>query len=204
MSITKKLFKNISNKKYLEILPNLNDDKAQAFTTLVLTLIALSFFGIFAISPTLSTIAQLRKQLSDNEIVYEKLQEKLNNLVILEQKYSLLENDLPVIFSAIPQKPNSPTLLGQIQTLDQESNIMLERIQSSQVELTKLKDDVSGYSSFAFSFDGQSLAYQEFLDLLSSLTNFDRIITIDSISTNFTEKDNALKISLRGKAYFKK
>jgi hypothetical protein len=62
---TNNIFANLYTSKYFEKLPDFKEKKIQAFITIALTLIALSFFAIFAINPTLSTIANLQKQSED-------------------------------------------------------------------------------------------------------------------------------------------
>ncbi|RJQ35882.1 hypothetical protein C4559_05990 [Candidatus Microgenomates bacterium] len=205
MNKQKNLLKSIYNKDYLKLLPDFKEERTQAFTTIALTLAAISIFGVFAISPTLSTIGNLKKQLDDNLFVEKKLEEKIANLSVLQLKYSLIEKDIPLILSLLPQKPNIPFFLGQLQSIAKSSNLNVTRIQSSQVDLTKPKDVLDKYSSFAFSLDGEASSYMEITDFLSKLLNFDRIITIDMLSiNNKTEKKDVLKFSLRGRAYFKK
>ena len=58
----KKNFKNL-NLAYIENVIDLKNKRAVQFTYLVLTIIALTFFGLFAINPTLSTIAKLQKEI---------------------------------------------------------------------------------------------------------------------------------------------
>lgn len=203
MKISKNILKNISRKKYLEILPGMREKRTQAFTALTFTLIALSFFGFFAINPTLSTIAQLKRQLSDSQIVDKKLGEKIVNLGLLYQEYSLLEKDLPPVLAAVPKNPKASLLIGQLQSLAQESNLTIKKIQSLQFELVQPKDSSANYSSFDFSFEGEALSYNDVTNFLSSLINFDRLITIENLSITSAGEGGALKISLKGKTYFK-
>ncbi|MDP3988202.1 MAG: type 4a pilus biogenesis protein PilO [Candidatus Levybacteria bacterium] len=203
MAVSKSFFK-ISKKNYLDLLPKIKEEKTQTFTTIALTLLALSFFGIFAISPTLSTIAQLKKQISDNLYVDKKLGEKITNLGILSQKYSALDADIPIVLAAVPQNSQAPLLLTQIEAMAQKNNLEVIRLQSYLVELTKIKEDPSDYSSFTFSIEGQASSYENIENFLSSLINFDRIISIDVISVSSRADKNAtLRISIRGKAFFK-
>lgn len=202
MRITQNIFKNLPRKGYLDIFPQLRQKRTQDFTTLVFTLIALSFFGFFAINPTLSTIAQLKKQLSDSRLVDKKLGEKIINLGLLREKYGLLENDVPLVLTALPQSPNAPLLIGKIQSLAKESNLTVKKIQSLAVELAKPKDALDNYASFVFALEAEVPSQSEVSDFLSSLINFDRIVTIDMLSITEGEGEK-LKISLQGKAYFK-
>lgn len=210
MKIDKEILKNIQNNKYLDLIPELKAKKAEDFLTLVLTFITLSFFGFFAISPTLSTITQLKKQLIDNVMVENQLEEKIKNLSLLQQQYSLLISDLPIVFSAIPQSPNPALFAAQIQSLSQITGTRISAFQTFPVQIEKSNDNnnlvqnTEEYSSYVFSIniEGPNKNVQSFID---SLINFDRIVTISNItlSKNYEISDN-VKLSLKGEIYFKK
>lgn len=198
------LFKSIKVQQYKELLPKFQEERTQAFTTLILSFIALSFFGFFAISPTLSKITELHKQLEDNIFTDEKLTEKINNLGMLYQKYNAITPELPVIYAAIPEKPEATTLLGQLQTISKRQEVNLTKLNTFQVELSKTDDGISKYSSFAFSLDAEG-SYDQLLAFASALGKFERIISIDSITINAsTNQEKSLVVNIRGKAYFKK
>lgn len=203
MQINKSLLKLLPNKKYLEMLPDFKQEKTQAFITLVLTLIALSIFVFFAISPTLSTIAQLKKELEDNTFVDQQLVQKIANLSLLGQKYSFITNDMPTVLSALPQKPTVPLLAAQIQSLAKKYNVKITRLQLFQVDIYPSVKNSDKSLSFAFSIEslGTSADLSVFL---SSLVNFERVITIDTLSLSKDSIRNELqKLSIRGRAYFK-
>lgn len=202
MRLTKDIFKKFPHKELVEISPFLKQKRVQVFTSLAFSLAALSFFGFFAINPTLSTIAQLKKQLSDSRLVDKKLGEKIINLGLLREKYSLLENDVPLVLTVLPQSPNAPLLIGKIQSLAKESNLTVKKIQSLAVELAKPNDALDNYASFVFALEAEAPSQSEVSNFLSSLINFDRIVTIDTLSLT-KEEGEKIKISLQGKAYFK-
>lgn len=197
-SITKQKIKN----RYLEIFPGLKDKNTKKFTTLILTMIALIIFGFFAINPTLSTIAHLKKELKDNKEVTEKLDQKIKNLSILQQKYSSLSDDLPKIFSSIPQTPDITTFIGQLQTLSTQENIVITRLQTFEVELPK--KDTSDYSQFTFSL-GIEGSYENLLNFMTEMSDFDRIVTFDNLSIGKAAgSENVLQLDIKGKVYFKR
>ena len=53
--------------KYFPTFPYLTSERSKKFFGIILTFCALSFFGFFAIKPTVSTILKLQKELSDTE-----------------------------------------------------------------------------------------------------------------------------------------
>ncbi len=193
--MNKNIFFGLPTYKYLEKVPALSEEKNKVFTEIILTFLALSVFGFFAINPTLSTIAQLKKQMSDAEYVNSKLQQKITNLSLLSGKYEALNQDLSIVLSALPKKPTVPLLTGQVRSLASESNINLQKIQVFQV-------DLSGKSSFTFSIDGEG-SYENIVKFLDAFVGFERVVTIDTLAITKGSKENQLpRLSLRAKAYF--
>lgn len=204
MQTPNKPLKNQQNIKYSEMFSNLKGERTQKFITIVLTLITLSLFGLFAINPTLSTIAKLQKELSDSEFVHQQLQIKINNLSLLQQQYSKIENDLPVIYSAIPQNPDVPILIAKIQEIAQNSNIKLNNLENFQVELFKQNLAKEKYYSYSFSFEGRG-SKGNIENFIEEIVNIDRIIDLDLVSVNkTTNPDGSLRLNIQGIAYYKK
>lgn len=201
---TKKIIKDIQASKYAAMLPDIKEEKTQKFTTTVLTILALIFFGLFAIEPTLSTIANLQKQISDNQFIDSKLQDKINGLSVLQQKYSNIQKDLPNIYASIPQKSQIPLLFGDLQAIANDSSVIINGIQSSQVNLSGTTNSIQKYTSFAFnlSISGE---YGNLKNFLSKIINMQRIITINNLSINKANIGNSttLQLNIQGNAYFK-
>lgn len=203
-SIPKKPFKLNIKESYLEgILPRFREDRVKAFLTLATTLIAISIFGLFAINPTLTTIAQLKKQLQDSQFVDQKLVQKIANLSALQQSYVQLQNNLPVIMSAIPISPQIPPFAAQIQSIAQSTHFQLDKIQTLPVEITP-DAPINGFLTFGFLLSGQgsNIAVTNFISLLQS---YDRLVTLDQFSIlRSTDNPNLFLLSIKGKTYFKK
>lgn len=197
--------KNISklkDNKYIALLPDFKKEKAQKISSIVFSLLALSFFGLFAIEPTLSTIAKLKKDLSDSKYVNEKLQEKISNLSSLQTKYNLLQNDIPIVLAAIPQNPQLPTLMGQIQSLSRQKNITINNLQSYEIEAANAKKPDKDFYSFSFVITGEG-SYTDIVNFLSSLTGMQRVITVDELLIGKASSANLLQFNMKGVAYFK-
>lgn len=201
MATVVETFKNLPKKTYLELVPRLKEEKTQAFTTVTLTFITLMLFGFFAINPTLSTIVKLQKELSDSRFVNKSLEEKITHLSLLQQKYNALERDIPIIINAVPKMPSAPLFVGQIQSLATSHNVTITNLQTLEVEFALARK--SEQRSFGFTIEVQG-SYEALSQFLSSLVNFERIVTVDTFSITRTSDQNAVpKLSLRGKTYFK-
>jgi Tfp pilus assembly protein PilO len=199
----KSIFNNLYTSKYFSNLPDFKEKRTQAYITIALTLVALSFFGLFAITPTISTIANLQKQKEDNTFVEEKLDQKKANLIALSNAYTSIEPNLPYVFSALPKTPDIPNFTGQLYALSKDTSVGISRIQTYQVELTKSSEGIQQFSSFSFNVDASG-TYANLNKYLQSLTKFNRIITLDSVSINKgPDKDSGLQMIIQGKAYFK-
>src|ERR1035437_6313866 len=124
--------------KYLELIPDLKKEKAQKYITIVLTLTTAIILGLFAINPTFSTIANLQKQIDDNKFVQQKLQQKINNLSVLQQKYNNLQSDLPVVYDAVPKTTEIPLFMAEAQSIANNTSLTLTSLQTSEVSLSQL------------------------------------------------------------------
>lgn len=197
------IIKAFSKKKYLDIFPKLKDARVQKITEITLTFIAIPVFGLFAISPTATTIAHLRKKLADNRFVYESLKEKNKNLITLQTKYSQIQKDVPLIVSSLP-KDQLPTLfIAQVQGLSQKYNFSLGAVQISSIDFFGPAKYTNTFFTFTTSGEG---TYENALLFLNALGNFDRITSIDAISIakSADKSKPTAQISVSGKAYFKK
>jgi len=197
--------KDIIKIKYFPKLPYLNEEQSQKFFTIVLTLLALSFFGFFAVNPTVSTILKLRKELSDSEFVHRELETKIINLSILRNKYDSLHFDLPIVTDAITTQPDVHILFAQIQAAGQRSNIKIKKLQNFEVEVLKnSKAPSKKYYSYSFAIAGSGL-FENISDFVSIISDMQRIINIDifSISSAAEQSNQPLEFNIQGTAFFK-
>ena len=198
----KKVFKGIKYEKYYkDILPYLKKQKNQEYFMVILTLGATIFFALFAINPTISTIVKLRKEIQDSKFVEAALTQKINNLSSLSTEFSQIQSDIPVVLDAIPEQPQAPTLIGQIQTIAQSSNVAIEKLDVSEVGLTE--EGASTSSKFSFELTGTS-TYESLDAFISDLILMQRIISLETISLTKNADSETLQLDLKGSAYYKK
>lgn len=216
MKLPKNYFSNLSTSKYreyLKLLPSMQQENTRIIVTLIFTFFAISFFGIFAINPTLSTIVNLRRQLSDSELVYESLKTKISNLSSLQQQYSQLSPDLPIVFEAVPQEVKAPTLLSQIIGLAKEKQVAIVSYENSDVQLFGSINPIADATqnqlvpgeedSYTFSLKAVG-TYENLMVFTKSLTQISRIIRIESLTISKDEKQNSLALDIDGRTYFRK
>jgi len=184
--------------KYLELIPDLKREKTQKYITIVLTLITAIVLGVFAINPTFSTIANLQKQIDDNNFVQQKLQQKINNLSILQQKYTNIQSDLPIVTDAVPTTTQIPLFVAEAQSVAKDTSLTLTSFQTSEVSLSE--PSVEKYASFDFTITANG-TYQNMLEFLDKITNFQRAVALKDII--LSTKNGALQLSFKGTVFFK-
>ena len=191
--------------KYFPTLPYLTPERSQKFFGIALTLCAISFFGFFAIRPTVSTILKLQKELSDNQFVFSQLETKIKNLSELRKQYSALQSDLSTVTSAITIQPDVHLLFAQIQSIAQTSNITIKKLQNSEVEvLRENKSADKNYYSYSFSIAGIG-SFENISKFVSTITSMERVVNIDVFSINSITEQNSqsLGFNIQGTAFFK-
>ena len=190
--------------KYLELIPELKSEKNEKLVMITLTIIAAIILGVFAINPTLSTITNLQKQVDDSKFFESKLSEKITNLSNLNQQYQNIQNDLPLVFDAVPKNSDIATLAATLQAITNNSKVKLINLQIQKAEISKKAVSSKEYSTYEFSATCEG-NYQDLILFLNNSINFQRILTINSISVvkSTTSTGIALQISISGNAYFK-
>jgi len=176
--------------------------KARVYTGIILSLVTIIFFVIFAIKPTLVTITQLFKQRKDQRIVADVLEKKITNLSQAQNEYLSIEPDLPIIDQALPQEPQATLLVKQIETLAHQSNVTISRLRLSEVHLEQTGLPKTEKQPLAFNFS----AFGDYANLkifLTSLFNLRRIVLVESFSFQKGIGENVnLSLNLTAKAWF--
>jgi Tfp pilus assembly protein PilO len=195
---------NVTKNKYLAGISNLESEKNQKYLGIILTFCALSFFGFFAIKPTVSKIFELQKEISDNQSVLEKLDTKIGSLAQLKNQYSDLQNDLPFVTNAITLQPEVSLLLGQIQSVGKTTNVTIKRLQNFEVQIIKSDNQQGDRYSYSFSVAGNG-SFENIQKFMQTLTNMDRIVNIETFSINNAVGQNpeSLEFNIQGTAFFK-
>lgn len=188
-------------KYYRDILPYFKEEKNQRYFMLMLTFGASIFFLLFAISPTLSTIANLNKQITDSKFVDEKLNTKIKNLSSLSQSYNDISDELPILDIAIPPKPNAPELEAQFQAVAQNSSSTILNLSVSAIDLGNKQATSSATFSFSIAIKGM---YDSLNAFMNGITNMQRAVTLDSINvSNSADDPSTLQAEIRGTAFYK-
>lgn len=195
----------IDNKRlksyYSKINPILRDERNIAYFMLILSLFSLSFFGAFALKPTLETITHLQKEVADSNKVYQSLQTKNKNLLILQDEYKKIQADLPIIYDVLPNQVNAPTFLLKVRTLATLNNLQITNLQIAKSPLSESENTNKAVASvFSLTATGP---YKNINDFLKRLSTLDRIVTFSNIgiTPGTSGTSDILTLKLTGKIY---
>lgn len=188
-------------REYLKLLPDMKKESTRTFVMLVLTFGALSFFGIFAINPTLSTIADLQKQISDDQSVDQQLKTKIDNLSSLEQQYTQFGTTLDTIYNAVPQTADAPLLSAQLGALAKKHSLSITNFRIAEVQLATMQKNPR-VQSFTFTLQATG-NYTDMINFSSELATLNRIITVESMEIGRDSQTNNVELTLVAREYFK-
>jgi Tfp pilus assembly protein PilO len=193
----KSSYKSITE-KYYKTRNESDRQKIIAYLYITISLFTLSFFGFFAIRPTIVTIVNLDKQLKDNREVLEKIKQKQDDLSKLTREYEAMTSDLNLIKKAIPSSANMPYLSRQIETVALRNNVKLTSLDFGSVDVGETNPD--GLLSFTVSItaEGNEKDVNLFIRDISSM---DRILGFERFSTGKTRKSEFGGV-IAMKAYF--
>ncbi len=179
------------------------------YTGLTLTLLTIAFFGVFALKPTIVTIASLVKEQQSKKQIDRELQTKINALASAQANYTLMENSLPLVDDALPAEPSLSQIVYQLEILVQQEGLTITSLAFEPVTLVgepkeqRVAKKVPGPStlSFSFSLTGN---FENLTRLVSSLEQLRRIVTIDSLTftQRTSEEGQVMSLNLSGKVYF--
>jgi len=179
-----------------------NRQRVTAYLYIIFSLFALSFFGIFAIGPTITTISNLNKQLEQDRVALKQLQDKNAALKSLSAQYIEIEPQLDLIDNTIPQSPKVADIARQLELLTIKHSLTVQKLDSGLMELYPAKNVNSPIFSFSFSI-GVNGNEQDINAFIGDIINMGRIIGIEKLSTG-KQQNNQFSASITGRAYFYK
>ncbi len=177
-----------------------NRQKVTAYLYIIFSFIALSFFGLFAIGPTITTIADLNKQYDEKKAALKQLEDKNAALKSLSAQYVDIQQDLTIIDNAIPESPKIGELTRQIEQLTIQNGLVMQKLDTGLMELYPAKNINSPIFAYTFSV-GVTGTEQDINRFIADVINMERIIGIDKLTTG-KKLDNVYSASITGKAFF--
>lgn len=181
------------------------------FMEVILSLVTISFFGVFALRPTFLTISTLLKEINTKKETITKMNTKIKNLQTAQQILSEESLRIPILELSVPTFPQPQIFVHQIEGIAAGANVSVLGIR---VDETSLKGDVPiksqtvksdskfpaniGSMGFSVSTSG---SFQNLSSFLKNLENLRSPIKVDLLGINLSKREegNILTLVVSGK-----
>lgn len=190
------------HRTYQRFSPLIKNKKTASYFTITFSLFSLSFFGLFAIRPTLITAVTLNKSVADLKNLNIEYENKISNIIRAQAEYEQIRDNLALIDQALPSFASFHKLARALELFAQSSNLTINQLQIDNVPISKV-DKPGVMQKYGFSLIGSG-NYSSISDYLQHIINWKRIVTLDSLDfvrEESTQSGN-LRISIKGAAYY--
>lgn len=187
---------------------------AKAFLELFLSLGAIAIFGLFALRPTLLTIAKLYREIQAKEEIVVQLNQKAQAFVQAQTIFNQERSRIELLSTAIPEKPTPELFVRQVEGLVGKHGVKILGLSIGKATLLGASTEEAqmskrglptGAGSISFSLSAKG-GYASLSAFLFGLESLRRPIKVDTFSINAseTEGEDFLILVITGQTpYFK-
>jgi hypothetical protein len=171
-------------KPLLEYLKKRQEDKKFLKSIeIAFTFIVVSFFLIFAIKPTATTISALIGEIKSKQILVKEMRAKINNIVIAQDNFSKVQERYTVVESSLPGSPRYYYSANQLRLSSQLSQINLDKLSFNVEENTDKKDKPINPNLESYSVSiSQNSDFTSIVDFITRLQDSRRLLDINPIN----------------------
>lgn len=182
----------------------------KSFLEIILSSLTISFFAIFALRPTLSTIAELLQEIKGREETEAKLAQKIKDLDKAKSVYNQEFQRIVLLNTAIASQPPVESFVNQIQALTEKNSATLNKVSIAETTLVgpeqkndnpdlSLLPEGAGGMPFSVTAKGK---YASFIDLFSDLENFRIPILVDTFGISKNPEEATLILAISGRTAY--
>lgn len=150
---------------------------------LFISVIAVIFFAIFAIRPTLQTMADLVKEIQDKEELVKQLDSKLASLNTAQEQYGQYSDRFYLLDEALPKRPSLLNALKIIEKIASENGLIIQDITVSNLPDEKVTAQAGSaqrdFVSFNLTLAGEYLNLRQ---LVESLIQSQRVFIVEQVN----------------------
>lgn len=174
------------------------------YLEILLSLITISVFSVFALRPTLLTIAELIKEIEAKEELVNKLDNKIETITTAQILYDKQRSNIQLLKRSIPSNPKTDSLIYQLEGLVEKNGLMAQKLTINEIPLLKTKtvqkpqDPNKKADSTFIDFDVQiSGDYTLLLSFMADVEKLLRPIKISNTSIISQQDDETGDITLK-------
>jgi Tfp pilus assembly protein PilO len=175
-----------------------NKPVAKVSAELVFSIIAVIFFALFAIRPTLVTMSDLIKEIDEKKVLDNQLAQKVAALNSIQNEYLALQDRLPLLDEAIPSTPEFIQAIKLIEKLASDHQLMIQSISVPDIppeptasESADLTNKTRLVRPISINVTGDYAAIRQFIE---DMRNLRRTTIIDSIIFSLNDETGSKKL----------
>ncbi len=188
------------SKYYVYIKPVIKNPIIRTYSGFFFSVIAIVFFSVFAIRPTISTILSLQKDINTQQKILNDLSTKSANLEVGVQNYDKIDpKTLSTLNSLVPSKIALTGLINELNTLASQNQASISGLQFQPFDIENSQPPTTNEAelkevSFTFNVTGP---YEGIVNVLNSLNKGKYLIIVESVSFNSGESGISMIISAK-------
>lgn len=188
---------------FIYIKPIFKNTYVKTYSSLIFSLIAITFFGLFAIRPTFKTIISLQKEIEQQKLVLVKLTEKSQNLELGRKNLQAIDFETKDKLEALlPNKVAPVSLIDDLTALVVRNEASVSGLQLQPFEMEenpKSLNQKSDLKELEFTLNVQG-KYPQLATILNLITQTSHSIIIESVA--FNKLDTGLVMSVNAKTFY--
>ncbi|MFA6814339.1 MAG: type 4a pilus biogenesis protein PilO [Candidatus Pacebacteria bacterium] len=178
---------------------------ARVSIELILSILIVIFFALFAIRPTLITMADLVKEIQDKKELTQQMNLKLASLASAQEQYTLYQPQFYLLEETIPRQLDLVKSLKKLEKLAGEGQLVINVMSLTKVPKTveegSLSNEFSNYQRDFLEINIEVIgSYLQIREFVEKIMNLRQVIIVDQVVVErMTESDNlsaSLKVSL--------
>lgn len=175
------------------------------FLEILLSLVTISLFSLFALRPTLITIAELIKEIESKKETVAQMDAKIENLSSAQTTYDQEINKIRLLETSIPNNPDPDKFIRQIEGLASKDSVQILSMSTSETTLVgkdsteteQSQDGIILGASGNITFSTRVAAdYPNLFNFLSDLDEIRRPVDIDSLSFDISKTEEGVSLVL--------
>ena len=177
---------------------------------ITLSLITVSFFLIFALKPSLTKIASLKKSIEASQQTLDQLKKKKTALVGVERLWSQIKDENKRVEKTIPLGPDYNYFVKEVEWVAQTTGVKYANgsfsaslIKSDLINAYEINQHLAPIEiKVNLRFEGD---YPNLMETLDKLTELDRLLEIKSVTINQNDNKSEtgrLVMTVGGKIYY--
>lgn len=189
---------------YTYIEPLIRNPLIKTYGYAIFTIVMTAVFILFAIKPTLETIAVLQKKLTTQKEILKKLDKKIGDLGVAQTNYKNIDPDIKSkVVSSVPSNADLANLIRSLENTTRDTTASISALQFQPLVIDRKETPSNELQEISFTFNIEG-SYDTIKAVLQNLYGSARLFTIDNLSFNKVATGNILLMNITGKAYFLK